>query len=160
MSSKLFKKVFLLVPPTSNAGGSSPQAKRFRERVEPILKGLTDVSAFSEDEQLFGRIYYFNHERSGARDIHNIIKPVFDMLETYVYKDDKQIKYFEGYRLDMEFNNSYFEVDFNLSQEPELAQMLFVTGFLIEVGVLPVSPSELIQVNWLQLGRNEDESEI
>ncbi len=109
---------------------------------------------------MYGRIYYFNHERIAVRDIHNIIKPLFDTLENHVYKDDKQIKHFEGYRLDMEFNNSYFEIELNLSQEPELEQVLFETTCLIEVGVLPVSPSELIRVNWLQLEGEDDDTEI
>lgn len=105
--------------------------------------------AFADDDRLYGRIYYFNHERVGARDIHNIIKPLFDALEKHVYKDDKQIKHFEGYRLDMEFNSSYFEIELNLSEEPDLERVLFETACLIEVGSLPVRPSELVQVNWL-----------
>jgi hypothetical protein len=160
MSQHVFRKVLPLVPPTSNATGNSPQARRFKKRVAPWLEELVDITAFMEDNMLYGRIYYFNHERIGARDIHNIIKPLFDTLENYIYRDDKQIKYFEGYRLDMEFNNSYFEIELNLSQEPELEKVLFETACLIEVGILPIIPSELIQVNWLQLEGADNEPEI
>ena len=145
----MFRRILFLIPPTSNATGGSPQAQRFKKRIAPWLEMLADVVAFSDDDRLYGRIYYFNHERVGVRDIHNIIKPLFDVLEKRIYKDDKQIKHFEGYCLDMEFNSSYFEIELNLSQEPELERVLFETACLIEVGSLPVQPSELVQVNWL-----------
>lgn len=154
-----FRRLLFFVPPTSNAT-ASPQAQRFKKRITPWLNSLTDIAAFGENDRLYGRIYYFNHERISARDIHNIIKPLFDALEDRVYKDDKQIKHFEGYRLDMEFNNAYFEIELNLPQDPELEKVLFETSCLIEVGVLLVQPSNLIRVNWLQPEGESDEPAI
>ena len=145
----MFHKILFLIPPTSNTTGDSRQTHRFKKRIAPWLETLGDVEPFADDDRLYGRIYYFNHERSSARDIHNIIKPLFDALEKHIYKDDKQIKHFEGYRLDMEFNTSYFEVVLDLSREPELERVLFETACVIEIGSLPVQPSPFVQVNWL-----------
>lgn len=152
MSRPIYKKVLSLVPPTSNATANSPQLERFKKRVGPMLGKVPSSPIFSENEWLYGRIYYFNHDRGAtARDIHNIIKPLFDALEKHAYKDDKQIKHFEGYRLDMEFNSTYFDVEFNLSAEPDLIQLVSDTGCLVEVGLAPAIPSDLIYVNWLQV---------
>ncbi|MDQ2997658.1 MAG: RusA family crossover junction endodeoxyribonuclease [Chloroflexota bacterium] len=132
----------------------------FIKRSAALLVEKADFTAFSDGDRLYGRIYYFNHETAKVRDIHNIIKPLFDTLENRIYKDDKQIKHFEGYGLDMEFSDSYFEIELNLSREPALAQVLSETACFIEVGALPLSPSELIQVKWLQFDGEDDDTEI
>ena len=124
-----------------------------------MLGDVPNSPIFSDEDWLYGRIYYFNHDRgSNARDIHNIIKPLFDALESRAYKNDKQIKHFEGYRLDMEFNNTYFDVEFNLSSEPDLIQLLSETGCLVEIGIAPAAPSDLIKITWLQVEGYEDDT--
>lgn len=54
-----------------------------------------------EGERLFARVVYFKHDRHRARDVHNIVKPLFDVLRGKVYPDDKLILRYEAIRLDM-----------------------------------------------------------
>lgn len=149
MSDPTFRKVLFMVPPTSNSMGNTPQTRRFKRNIAPWLESLDRAAGFTGNDRLYGRIIYFNHQRHSARDIHNIIKPLFDALEEYIFDDDKQIKHFEGYRLDMEHNNTYFEVDLNISKEPDLIRALSETACLVEVGLLPMQPSNLVVINWL-----------
>lgn len=147
----IFHKVLFFIPPTSNKGESTPQMKRFKKRIKPWLESIEKTMEFPRNEWLYGRVFYFNHEKRNARDIHNIIKPLFDVIgELEIYEDDDLIRHFEGYRLDMEHHASYFEMELNLSQEPELARVLSETACLVEVGVLPLQPSSLVTVTWLQ----------
>lgn len=147
----VFRKVLFFIPPTSNMGSSSPQMKRLKKKVKPWLEGIEKTIEFPEGQWLYGRVIYFNHERNNSRDIHNIIKPLFDMIgELKIYEDDKLIRHFEGYRLDMQYNADYFEVELNITQEPELERVLKETACLVEVGILPLQPSSLVDITWLQ----------
>ena len=145
MSDMIFRKLFITIPPTSNK--KSQQKKRFLEQVKGQLSSITTLPIFNSTDRLYGRIFYFNHEKTRIRDIHNIIKPLFDCLEDIVYDDDKQIVHFEGIRLDMEHSSAWFEIEINLSELDAVA--LTETSCLIEVGRLPISPSNTIKVTWL-----------
>lgn len=103
MNDLIFQTLLPLVPPSSN----SNKKESFKKQVEDLLKdqGYTKDPQYILQGKLYGRIFYFNHEKGSVRDIHNIIKPLFDALEGYVYKDDKDIIHFEGIRLDMEHND-------------------------------------------------------
>lgn len=150
MDEQIFRTILFFVPPTNNKGVGSPQTKRFEKQVKPWLQSIFKTVEFSDNQWLYGRIIYFNHEKHSARDIHNIIKPLFDTIEkAEIYKDDRQIKHFEGYRLDMQYNADYFEIELNITEEPELLRLLTETACVIEVGVLPMKPSNLVKITWL-----------
>lgn len=147
----VFRKVLFFIPPTSNMASNSPQMKRLKKKVKPWLEGIEKTIEFPQGQWLYGRVIYFNHERNNSRDIHNIIKPLFDLIgDLKIYEDDKLIRHFEGYRLDMQHNDDYFEIELNITQEPELERALTETACLVEVGVLPLQPSSLVRITWLQ----------
>lgn len=50
----------------------------------------------------------------------------------------------------MQHNDDYFEIELNITQEPELARILSETACLVEVGILPLQPSPLVSITWLQ----------
>jgi hypothetical protein len=107
-----------------------------------------DFIKFSKNDKLYGKICYFNHETYAVRDIHNIIKPIFDMLQGYVYDNDHQILFFEGIRLDMPKKNSWFEIELDYDATPDLHRAEEETCCLIEIGLLPFTESA-VNVIWL-----------
>jgi len=62
---------------TDNSGGR--QKKEFNNKIQPWLNSI-DFIKFSNNDKLYGRIFYFNHDTAGIRDIHNILKPIFDRV--------------------------------------------------------------------------------
>ncbi len=66
-----------------------------------------------------------------------------------MYDDDKQIKHFEGFRLDMEHNDSFFEIELDLSADPDLARIYIETVCVVEICELPQSLPSPIAVRWL-----------
>lgn len=150
MDEQIFRTILFFVPPTNNKGANSPQMRRFEKQVKPWLQSIFKTIEFPDNSWLYGRVIYFNHEKHSARDIHNIIKPLFDTIaKAGIYKDDKQIKHFEGYRLDMQHNDEYFEIQLNITEEPELLRLLTETACVIEVGVLPMPSSNFVEITWL-----------
>ncbi len=150
MNDRIFQTLLPLVPPSSNSRGRNKKT-RFKEQVTALLKDQesTEVPQDILQGKLYGRIFYFNHEKKSVRDIHNIIKPLFDALEGYVYKDDKDIIHFEGIRLDMEHNDRWFEIELNLSAVPDLQQALTKTCCYIEISELPAFPTSAVKITWL-----------
>jgi hypothetical protein len=145
MSSRIFRKLLIDIPPSVNSGGR--QKKEFQKKIQPWLDSINFIK-FSNTDKLYGRIFYFNHDTYGIRDIHNIIKPIFDMLQGYIYDDDNSILSFEGIRLDMPKKNSWFEIELDFDATPDLYLVEQKTCCLIEVGLLPVSESA-IKIIWL-----------
>jgi hypothetical protein len=143
----LFQKLFVVIPPSSNQLGSKP-ARRFKAQVQDWIGDVSERYRFASDDKLYGRIFYFNHSRVAVRDIHNIIKPLFDGLESYLFHDDKQILHFEGVRLDMERSDFWFEVEYDLSAQ-DLQYVLTETCCLIQVSKLPETPPDVVKVTWL-----------
>ena len=143
-----FHSLLIIIPPTSNMVGGKG-ARRIKQQLAEWMDTVEDVKRFSEGDKLFGRILYFNHEKTAIRDIHNIIKPLFDILEEKVIHDDKQIYHFEGLRLDMAYSNSWFEVEYHLSAA-ELQKVLTQTCCLIQISKLPALPPNLVSIKWLQ----------
>jgi hypothetical protein len=86
---------------------------------------------------------------SDTADLHNIIKPLFDIFEGYVYKNDKQIIHFEGNRLDMMGSHSWFEVEWS-SLIAELNQALTQTCCWIEIGELPIVTASDVTITWIE----------
>jgi len=145
MSSRIFRKLLTDIPPSINSGGR--QKKAFQRKIQPWLDSI-DFIKFSKTDKLYGRIIYFNHEIYGIRDIHNILKPIFDMLQGYIYDDDHYILSFEGIRLDMPKKNSWFEIELDYDATPDLYKVEQKTACLIEVGLLPFTESA-INIIWL-----------
>jgi hypothetical protein len=149
MARPVFRIVLPLVPPTCNSPSSSGPKERLKELVRTILGARPAVTVFANNDRLYGRICYFNHDTKSPRDIHNILKPLFDALEGFVYHDDKQIKHFEGFRMDMEHNDSCFELELDLSGEPDLVRVFSGTTCFVEICELPSSLESLVIVKWL-----------
>lgn len=124
------------------------RSRHFKEQVRDWLGAAGESHNFASDDKLYGRIFYFNHDRLAVRDIHNIIKPMFDGLESYIFHDDKQILHFEGVRLDMNHSDFWFEVEYDLSTQ-DLQHILTKTCCLIQVSKLPETPPDVVKVTWL-----------
>lgn len=140
----------ILIPgiPLSNNATNSRVKDRFREYVASQISLIQSVYSFSTNDRFYGRVIYFNHEKIGIRDIHNIFKPMFDALEGHAYDDDKHILHFEGIRLDMEYNSQWFEIEF-VMQVPNLERALLETCCLIEIARLSSSSESAVNVTWL-----------
>jgi Holliday junction resolvase RusA-like endonuclease len=123
---------------------------RYLKHQHGIVKGIKGNLEFST-HKLWARIFYFNHDPiTSAKDIHNIIKPLFDDLEDYVYDDDKQIIIFEGTRLDMEDVDDAFVIEFLDYDMPDIQKILQETCCLVEIGILPfIKQSTILKVTWL-----------
>jgi hypothetical protein len=145
MSSRIFRKLLINIPPSINSG--SRRKREYLRKIQPWLDSI-DFVGFSKTDKLYGKIFYFNHETYTVRDIHNIIKPIFDMLQGYVYDNDYQILFFEGIRLDMPKKNSWFEIELDYDAAPDLHKVEEETCCLIEVGSLP-STESAVNVIWL-----------
>ncbi len=94
----MFRVILAQIPPSVNATGEAKD--RYKKKIAPWLEAI-DFPVFGGDDRLYGGIIYFNHGPTNVRDVHNIFKPTFDLLQGRVYTDDKAIVYFEGVRLDM-----------------------------------------------------------
>ncbi|RKZ81907.1 MAG: hypothetical protein DRR19_21530 [Candidatus Parabeggiatoa sp. nov. 1] len=145
MSSRIFRKLLINIPPSINSG--SRRKREYLRKIQPWLDSI-DFVGFSKTDKLYGKIFYFNPETYTVRDIHNIIKPIFDMLQGYVYDNDYQILFFEGIRLDMPKKNSGFEIELDYDATPDLHKVEEETCCLIEVGSLPPTESA-VNVIWL-----------
>jgi hypothetical protein len=84
-----------------------------------------------------------------VRDIHNILKPIFDMLQGYVYDDDNDILFFEGIRLDMSKKDSWFKIELDGTAINDIDSVLTQTACLVEIGLLPPVESTVIKLLWL-----------
>ncbi len=141
--------------PVFQLGGK--KAEKNRERKVEIEKTLQQTyhlvkgkPVFTRQCKLWARVFYFNHRLpSDTADLHNIIKPLFDILEGYVYKNDKQIIHFEGNRLDMMGSHSWFEVEWS-SLIAELNQALTQTCCWIEIGELPIVTASDVTITWIE----------
>lgn len=152
MNHTIFRKLGFFTPLTSNASATTPQMRKTKKMIEEWFQPSITWNKFSTADKLYGRIIYFNHDGPRTRDIHNILKPLFDELKGRVYEDDKVIFHFEGVRLEMEYYSVWFELGLNLSNEPDLAKVFQETACPIEVGVLPMVPSQTVTVKWLRAG--------
>jgi hypothetical protein len=70
MSSRIFRKLLIDIPPSVNSGGR--QKKEFQKKIQPWLDSI-DFVKFSNTDKLYGRVFYFNHDSDYIRYIHNII---------------------------------------------------------------------------------------
>lgn len=146
MPSRIFRKLLIDIPPSINSG--SRQKKVFQRKIQPWLDSI-DFIKFSKTDKLYGRIFYFNHEVYGVRDIHNILKPIFDMLQGYVYDNDNDILFFEGIRLDMSKKDSWFKIELDATITDDIQKALTQTCCLIEIGLLPPVESTAVKLLWL-----------
>jgi len=146
MPSRIFRKLLVNIPPSINSG--SRQKKIFQKKIQPWLDNI-DFIKFSKTDKLYGRIFYFNHEVYGVRDIHNILKPIFDMLQGNVYDNDNDILFFEGIRLDMSKKDSWFKLELDGTAIDEIEEALTQSCCLIEVGKLPPIESTVVKLLWL-----------
>ncbi len=146
MPSRIFRKLLVDIPPSSNS--RSKPKKVFQKKIQSWLDNI-DFLKFSKTDKLYGRIFYFNHEVYGVRDIHNIIKPIFDMLQGKVYDDDNDILFFEAIRLDMSKKDSWFKIELDGTATDEIEKALIQTCCLIEVGTLPPIESNAVKLLWL-----------
>jgi Endodeoxyribonuclease RusA len=154
MTEELFLLAVPYIPVSVNA---SPQRKtEFARRLNEVLKKCPTTVHFSGSKRLYAKVFYFNHERASSRDVHNILKPLFDLLRGVAYEDDKQIVHFEAFRLEMERHGQWFDYSINgeIPNEDELLQLLLRpmdggrTGVFIEIGEVP-STNPVFEVNWL-----------
>lgn len=124
---------------------------RYLKQAHGIVKEIKGNLKFSKPHKLWARIFYFNHDPiTSAKDIHNIIKPLFDDLEDYVYDDDKQIVIFEGIRLDMFDMDDAFVIEFLDYDMPDIQQTLKETCCIVEIGLLPfIEESTILKITWL-----------
>jgi hypothetical protein len=138
-----------IIPISINATG--PPKRRFNEKIQSWLDQI-NFTPFASQDKLYGRIVYFNHEKSNARDIDNILKPIFDRLKSVIYQDDHSILHCEGIRLDMVKYGSSFnlEIDWTRGSTVGIGQIYNHTCLLIEVGQLPLTERSLVHVIWLQ----------
>jgi len=93
--SKIHRKQKAVKPLIPNVNLKATKKKQVKKFIHSILKqcGLAEGDpVFSEDDKLWLRIFYFNHE-STTIDVHNIVKPTLDLLEGFVYPNDRNIKY-------------------------------------------------------------------
>jgi Holliday junction resolvase RusA-like endonuclease len=155
MNKEIFKIISPVVP-TFNRNEKQKRKDqrklyRYLEHTLGIVKGTQGNLKFSKPHKLWARIVYFNHDPiSSAKDIHNIIKPLFDDLEGYVYDDDKQIILFEGTRLDMEAVDEAFVIEFLDYDIHDIQKTLQETCCLVEVGLLPfLEESSVLKITWL-----------
>lgn len=150
-----FRKVFFFQPPSSNQTG---RALRTDELIREALAD-SDFPAFGEGERLFARVVYFNHDRHRARDIHNIVKPLFDVLRGKVYPDDKLILRYEAIRLDMYPVELGFVVEFKEghSQAFEVARLMEMreTAFLVEISPITADQESMVSVTWVEVDTND-----
>ncbi|MEZ4729832.1 MAG: RusA family crossover junction endodeoxyribonuclease [Caldilineaceae bacterium] len=143
----MFTGLIFFTPPTANSLHSR-QGQKTKDLIQQWFDRLEQVMPFEQNTRLWGRIIYFNHDIVRARDIHNIIKPMFDSFRGKLYPDDKMIYYFEGIRLDMAYHGEWFMLNVNLRRQPDLLRTLTETACLIEVGELPIQPSVLVDIAW------------
>lgn len=143
----MFTGLLFFTPPTANSVHSR-QGQKTKDLIQQWFDGLDQVMPFEQNARLWRRLIYFNHDDVRARDIHNIIKPLFDSFRGKLYADDKMIYHFEAVRLDMAYYGEWFMVNFNLHNEPDLLRTLSETACLIEVGELPIQPSGLVDIIW------------
>jgi hypothetical protein len=146
MLSKIFRKLLIEIPPSINSGGR--QKREYVKKIQQWLNSIDFIKFSENDQKLYGRIFYFNHEIYGVRDIHNILKPIFDMLQGYVYENDNDILGFEGIRLDMPKKDSWFRVELDGSIT-DIDIALTKTCCLLEIGMLPSVESTAVKVLWL-----------
>lgn len=143
----MFRKLLLKIPLSANASARAKQA--FKIAIQPWLDEI-QVNKYSLTERLYGRIIYFNHERTNVRDIHNIFKPTLDLLNDIVYEDDQSILFFEGIRLDMVKSGLWFEVYIDTDMEViDLSPIFNQTCLLIEVGTLPLTSPNIVSIQWI-----------
>jgi len=146
----LFRKILSKIPLSANAGSKSTE--RFKKEITSWLDEIKrSFEPYQANDRLYGRIIYFNYEKSNVRDIHNVFKKTFDFLNKIVYEDDKAILVFEGIRLDMLKIGSQFDIETivdadNVKEALEKES----TCLLIEVGQLPLVESSVIKVIWFE----------
>jgi Holliday junction resolvase RusA-like endonuclease len=155
MCQKVFKIISPVVP-TFNRNEKQKRKDqrklyRYLKHQHGIVKGIKGNLKFYKPHKLWAIIFYFNHDTiTSAKDIHNIIKPLFDDLEDYVYDDDKQIIIFEGTRLDMEDVDEAFVIEFLDYDMPDIQKILQETCCLVEIGILPfIEESTVLKITWL-----------
>jgi len=155
MSQDVFKIISPVVP-TFNRNEKQKRKDqrklyRYLKNTLGLVKGTKGTLKFSKPNKLWAKMVYFNHDPiTSAKDIHNIIKPLFDDLEDYLYDDDKQIIVFEGIRLDMEDVDDAFVIEYLDYDMPDIQRTLQETCCLIEIGLLPViKESTIVKIKWL-----------
>ncbi|MDM8552780.1 hypothetical protein QUF72_22055 [Desulfobacterales bacterium HSG2] len=158
--SKIHRKQKAIKPLIPNVNLKATKKKQVKKFIHSILKqyGLAENNpVFSEDDKLWLRIFYFNHE-STTIDVHNIVKPTLDLLEGFVYPNDRNIKYLESVHLDMpslSSDNPYFDIE--IIMDCGINDMLKIyaeTCFLIEAGIIKSrrilpTQSPVIKLTWL-----------
>lgn len=147
----MFQYIFDFIPPSSNS--KAPKQKDvIKDKVAKSLGPMPERPLFPGTEALFARVFHSNHERVNVRDIHNVFKPLFDVLEGRIYENDRQILQFEGVRLDMERHTQFFTLDFGFSDGLKLHELTLQakrTCFYVEIGKLPMPEPETVKVTWV-----------
>lgn len=88
--------------PTFQSGSRSDDKKK---SIRDILKEDYHLERgqyiFNKNDRLWARIFYFSQTQAKEHNTHNVIKPLLDAFEGFIYQDDQQILHFEGTRLEM-----------------------------------------------------------
>jgi Holliday junction resolvase RusA-like endonuclease len=146
------------LPVFQHGGKKAEKNKERKLEIENTLRQTYHLvkgkPVFTRQDKLWARVFYFNHRLSSdTPDLHNIIKPLFDIFEGYVYKSDKQVIYFEGTRLEMRASHSWFEVEWN-PVITDLNQALTRTCCWIEIDQLPFITPPDVKVTWIETKQN------
>ncbi len=130
--SQLHRKQKDVRPLIPNVNLNATKKRQVEKFIRKILRhhGLEEGKPkFPPNDKLWLRIFYFNH---------NIVKPTLDLLEGFVYPNDRNIIYLESVRLDMQSLQSddpYFEIETDMSGGvDDILKIRTETCFLIEAG--------------------------
>lgn len=149
------KYIYLLpgTPPNMNEKGDKEPTKpklqnRYKDFLTNTFANQIQKPIFPQHTKLWGRIFYINHQKiEQAADIHNILQPIFLLLTDYVYETDRQLMYFEGFRLDLADQNDY--IDFEILPDCPVPTLDSQNSFcLIEIGKLRPQPSAVLKITW------------
>ncbi|MCP4699729.1 MAG: hypothetical protein GY862_23190, partial [Gammaproteobacteria bacterium] len=92
------KQIFTLLLPDALTVNTDETKTKIHDKYQKFLKdtfGLKGNFKFPKPDKLWGRVFCFNYYNNyETRDVQNILKPLFLMLEDYVYPDHKQIMFF------------------------------------------------------------------
>jgi len=157
--------------PTFQSGSRSDDKKEY---IRDILKEDYHLNKgqyiFNKNDSLWARIFYFTQTKAKQhkKDTHNVIKPLLDAFEGFIYKDDQQILHFEGTRLEMKgfYRNPNRDSAIIIKQENEKTMKLFARYLnheccWVEIGKLPpknkMMPESNLEIDWQSMLITEGE---
>lgn len=140
---KKFSFIAENVTPLSQNNRSTAQLLRLRDDLSiahnlKYSKNPMPKVPLIEDEYLQAKVFYI-HRVPDYKDADNISKPLWDCLNNHAYRDDKQIKYIETLKVDLnredliEFNTDNMDnddystlVEFILGDDKSRERMIYI----------------------------------